>query len=387
MNETHATKYLEGLPTEAVGGTAERTRRLLAEMGADLKNLNFIKILGEAGKSSASSLLANLLTRASIRVGTLSLTPRREPRLSLAIDGEAPSHADFAEAVTAAWSAARSTELDAPTYEEILLAAALCLFTRANCRTAILILPTNARLSATSALPSPKLCLVTTTSEAVAQTLLPLIDTNGELVSAPQSPNVYRLLTERAAFLRCRHNSPIRTEIGETAVQSGRLCFDYRGESFSLPTLAHFQKNNALAVIEAYRALVRQGHRLGRAHLDAAFAAFAPALSFRFFSLSPAWVIDAANTPMRLAALADTVDGLPELFGDPLTLWCEPSLEADVRAAFGNRAPVVECIEPSALRRALKKTPPPRSTPLLVVGSKPFAAEALRALESFFLYA
>ena len=386
MNETHATKYLEGLPTASVNGTAERTRRLLAEMGELPTNLFFIKILGEAGKSSASFLLASILSGAGLRTGTLSLTPRREPRLSMAIDGKAPAHADFAKAVTAAWNAARTIGLDAPTYEEILLATALYLFGKAGCRPVILTLPADCRLSATSALPTPKLCLLTTTTEETARTLIPLIDTADDLVSAPQEPSVYRLLTERAAATRCRLSVPTKKDIGNTTLLNGTLVFSYRDTDFSLSTLALYQKTNALAVIEAYHALKRQGIRLGEHELKKAFAAFSVPLSFRFFSLSPAWVIDSADTPLRLAALAETVDQLPDIFGAPLTVWCEPMLDSDVRSAFGERLQHIECMESTALRRTLKKVPPPKDSPLLIVGSKPFTAEALRALESFFLY-
>ena len=169
-------------------------------------------------------------------------------------------------------------------------------------------------------------------------------------------------------------------------MQGGKLCFSYRGTAFSLPTLAHYQKSNAIAVIEAYRALLRQGLRLEPAHLEQAFAAFSAPLSVRFVSLSPAWVIDAADSPLRLSALVDSIDRLPDLFGDGVAVWTEPTLEAAVRDAFGERLFHVETIETSAFRRMRKALPLPKDSPLVIVGSKPFAAEALSALEAHFLY-
>ncbi len=386
MNETHATKYLEALPSSQPHGTAERTRRLLAQMGEIPKNTLFIKILGEAGKSSASSLLASLLTGASLRTGTVSLAPQTQPRLAITVGGKAPTHEAFAKAVTAAWSAARQTGLSDPSYEEILLAASLFLFVSEGCRAVLVSLPKACRLSAASALPAPRLCLLTTTREETARILIPLIDTADDLVSAPQEPSVYRLLTERAALTHCRLSFPTKNDIEEAFVHNGNLCFSYRGTAFSLPTLAHYQKNNALAVIEAYHALKRQGVRLGEGHLENAFQHFSSALSFRFFSLSPAWLIDAADSPLRLASLAASVDKLPDIFGKGFAVWTEPTLADTVRDTFGERISQLEIFESATLRRALKKTPPPKDAPLLIVGSKPFAAEALRALDSFFLY-
>ena len=386
MNETHATKYLESLPRTEARGTTERERRLLAQMGEIPKGILFIKILGEAGKSSASSLLASLLSGAGLRTGTVTLTPQAEPRLAIAADGKAPSHEAFAEAVTAAWNAARSLGLFDPSYEEILLAAALRHLLGEGCRAILVSLPTDCHRSATSALPAPRLCLLTSTGEEKARALIPLIDTADDLVSAPQAPSVYRLLTERAALTHCRLTVPTKKDVGEAVVQNGKLCFSYRGTNVSLPTSAHYQKNNALAVIEAYRALVRQGVHLKPKHLEAALATFKSPLGFRLFSLSPAWLIDAADTPLRLAALADSIERLPDVFGDAVTVWTEPHLADAVQATFGERISCVELLEAASLRRALKKMPPPKDSPLVIVGSKPFAAEALRALESYFLY-
>lgn len=385
MNETHATKYLEALTKAPPHGTAERTRRLLAEIGGVPKHLLFIKILGEAGKSSASSLLASTLTNACLRTGTLSLSPTKEPRLAIAVDGKAPSHEAFAEAVTAAWNAARSAGISDPSYEEILLVAALRLFLEEGCRAILLSLPENATRSAASALPAPRLCLLTSTGEKKAPALISLIDTADDLVSAPQAPSVYRLLTERAAQTHCRLSVPTKKDIGEAIFQNGKLSFSYRGTAVSLSTLAHYQKYNALAVIEAHHALKRQGLRLSDEHLSAAFAAFSPPHSFRFFSLSPAWVIDAADTPLRLSALAESVKRLPEFFDKSLSVWTEPSLEDAVRDAFGEPLAQIKLFETATLRRAIKKDPPPKSSPLLIVGSKPFTAEALRALNALFL--
>ena len=386
MNETHATKYLIGLPRTEMPGTAERARRLLSQIGDVHKSISVIKILGEAGKGSASSLVASLMASGGLRTGVLSLTPQSEPRLAIRIENEPPSHEMFAKAVTAAWNAAREIGLEAPTYGEMLLTAALVHFSNEGCRTIILILPKNQHLSATSALPPSKLCLLTSTSGELAPALIPLIDTVGDLVSAPQDPSVYRLLTERAAQTHCRLSFPTKKDVGEAAIQNGKLHFSYRGAAYSLPTLAHYQRDNALAVIEAYHALVRQGFRLTENDLEHALATPPSALCFRLFSLSPTRLIDAADTPFRLRTLADSLGKLPSLFGEPLTVWTEPRLAEPGRRILGDRVAMLRELEPGTLRRTIKKDPLPKETPLLVVGAKPFAAEALRTLNDLFLY-
>ena len=386
MNETHATKYLLGLPTVPPHGTAKREGRLLAALGEPERNLFIIKILGEAGKSSASSLVCALLSHGGIPNGSVTLTPTSEPRLAIRIDGEPPSHKEFAEAVTLAWSAVREADMADPSYEEMLLAAALMLFVKCGCRVATVELCADSRLSATQALASPRLCLLTSTSAARAEELVSLLDTKHDMVSAPQEPSVYRLLTERAAAAHCRLSFPTKNEIGETTFHGASQAFTYQGKSYSLPTLAHYQKNNALAVIEAYRALLRQGFRLSEQDLLAALSELSTPLNFRFFSLSPAWLIDCADSPMRLSALADSVARLPSLFPEKLTIWTEPKLEGACREAFGEKIAHLEILETATLSRTLKKQKPPTDSPLLAIGSEPFASEILRALNDLFLF-
>ena len=384
MNETHATKYLEGLPRTAPSATAERERRLLAALGDPQKKVFLIKIIGEAGKSSASSLLASLLRQGKISTGTVSLTPTADPRRAIQIAKEPPAHKDFAAALTRAWNAARELGLTDPTYEEMLLATALTLFAETRCRVAIVLLNAAAS-SAASALAAPALCLFTACSKEKAAQLVPLIDTAQDLVSAPLEPSIYRLLTERAATTHCRLSFPTKNDVGEAIVGNGGLRFTYRGTTFSLPTLALYQKGNALAVIEAYRALVRQGFRLTETHLHDALSELSAPFCFHLFSLSPLWLIDAADSPLRLTALAESLAALPQGSDSPFTVWTEPHLADEAKMALGEYAGKVVPLEKDTLRRTLKNIKPPKDTPLLVVGEKAFVRQAKRILSDLFL--
>lgn len=384
MNETHATKYLLGLSHTKKGGSAERERCLLEALGNPQKNLFIIKILGEAGKSSASSLLASLLSHGKVPTGSITLTPIKEPRLAVQMGKNAPSHDAFAKAVTAVWNAARAASIDEVSYEEILLAAALLLFAENGCRVALIALAVSAT-SAASALSAPPLCLVTSTDEETAGRLVPLIDTSGELISAPQELSVYRLLTARAAATHCRLSFPIKHDVGEAQIQNGSLLFTYRGKQYSISSTAHYQKDNAIVAIEAYHALLRKGFRLTEKNLTDAFAGMSSALCFRFFSVSPAWLVDAADSPMRLSALANSLAKQSSLFGNGFAILTEPHLATACQNTFGEQMLSLECLEIKALRRTLKQKKTQDGAPLVIVGSKPFAEEALRALHSLFL--
>lgn len=385
MNETHATKYLLSLPQEGPKNTAERTRRLLEALDSPQKNRLVIKILGEAGKSSVAHLLAALFSRAALPCITVSLVPQKEPRRAIGIEDAPPSHGDFAKGVSAAWQAARICGVEAPSYEEILLCAALWLSREKGCRIILTELSSSNEHSAASALTRPRLCLFTASSLACAERLIPLIDTAADLVSAPQTPAVFRLLTERAAAIRCRLSFPVKNQIGEPTPADGGLRFSYGGSDFLLSTLAQYQHGNALAVIEAYRALVRQGLSLSSEQLRDALAVPPSPLCFRAVSLSPVWLIDAADTPLRLSALAASLDRLPRLTHDGFTLWTEPPLRDICLEAFGSRVASVQTFESGHIHRTLKQITPPSGSPLVITGSAPFAGEMLDALGARFL--
>ena len=236
-------------------------------------------------------------------------------------------------------------------------------------------------LSAASALPSPSLCMVTSSDSPTAARMLGLIDAESELVSPPQSLEVYNLLRSHAA---ARFNIPTGQDLRDISATGYTLSFTLYGESYSLPTPALYHVNNAVAVIEAYRALVRQKKNVTKKALDTALSLDDCLESFRLYSLSPAWLLDAANTPHRLDALEKTLTALPHLFGEGFDLLVETGLEDLCQTAFGNRINSLQSIDTNAVKKAVKALP--QDTPLIILGSKPFLGEIKRALDARFLF-
>ncbi len=383
MNDTHASKYLLSLPDRPENGTAERTRRLLLALNEGQKPLDIIKIFGEAGKATAASLLSALLTNSGIKNGCVFLKKQAEPRMSMLIGGQAVSHAAFAHAITAAWKATRDCGIQDPSYEEILLAAALYWFWHEGCRTAIVVLNEENALSAASALPLPSLCMVTSSDRSTAARVPQLIDAECEMVSPPQTLPVYNLLRSHAA---ARFNIPMEHDLRDISVTGHTLSFTLYGDTYTLPTPALYHVSNAACVIEAYRALVRQKKNVTRKALDMALAQTDCFESFRLYSLSPAWLLDAADTPHRLDALEKTIAALPHMFGEGFDLLSETGLEKTCQDTFGSRIKSIRTIDAKAVKKAVKALSLPHDAPLIILGTKPFLLEIKRALDARFLF-
>ena len=383
MNDTHATKYLLSLPAHSQNGTAERTRRLLSASGEWQKPIDIIKIFGEAGKATAASLLSSLLTHSGIKNGCVFLKKQADPRLCLRMDGQPVSHAAFARSVTAAWKAARACGIGDPSYEEILLAAAYCLFREEGCVTAIVVLNAEHSLSAASALPLPSLCMVTSSDRQTAARMLGLVDAESEMVSPPQTLPVYNLLRSHAA---ARFNIPMGHDLRDISVTGHTLSFTLYGDTYTLPTPALYHVSNAACVIEAYRALVRQKKNVTKKALDTALMQTDCFESFRLYSLSPAWLLDAADTPHRLDALEKTATALPHIFGESFDILAESGLEKMCQDTFGDCIKSIQTIDAKAVKKAVRSLTLPDSSPLIILGSKPFLLELRRALDARFLF-
>lgn len=383
MNDTHATKYLLSLPAHLANGTAERTRRLLLALPEGQKPIEVIKIFGEAGKSTAAALLSSLLTHSGIKNGCVFLKKQAEPRTSLRIDGQAVSHAAFADAVTKAWQAARACGTEDPSYEEILLVCAFYLFAREGCSTASVVMDADKSPSAASALSSPTLCVVTSLSKQTAERALGLIDARSEMVSPPQPLEVYNLLRGHAA---ARFNIPMGQDLRDISVSGHTLSFTLYGDSYTLPTPALYHVNNAALVIEAYRALVRQKKNVTKKALDLSLADSRLYVGFRLYSLSPAWLLDAADTPYRIGALLEAVDALPHMFGDGFDMLVQEGLETLCTDTFGDRIHSLSAVDEKAVAKTVKALSLPCESALVVLGSKSFLSHVKRALDARFLF-
>lgn len=383
MNDNHATKYLLSLPDHTAVGTPDNLRRLLSAVDTGGKQLDIIKILGETGKSTVAALLSSLLTHSGISHGCVFLAKRTDPRLSINIDGKTVGHGPFAKAVTKVWQAANICGIQAPSYDEILLAAAHILFSEEGCRAAIVVLSAENPCSAASGLPLPSLSVVTSSTKQTVERMLPLLDAGSEMVSPPQTLDVYNLLRGHAA---ARFNIPTQNDLRDVSVSGHTLSFACYGDKYLLPTPALYHMHNAACVIEAFRALERQKKNVTKKALETALSQSGCYKSFRLFSLSPAWLLDAATSPYRLGELEKAVSALPHLFDGGFDMIAETDIAELCERTFGERIKNLLTLDKATAAKHMKTLPLPDKGPLIILGSKPFLTEINRALDARFLY-
>ncbi len=339
MNENNAKKYIRSAEAIPQRHTPEHTKKLLAALGKSFEKIKFLKIYGESGKSLLASRLSYLLTASGFRTGILSLShPENASRESILIDGAIISASLFADATSTVATTLLQEGLssEAPVSEEILLASGLLALSRENCRFIILEC-TSATNSAASAISAPILNVIThVCAVSVAKSICKLLDKTGEeTVTCMQSPDIMKYITDRCAEVNCRITFPIVSNslyIMEHTL--GKIRFFYNKKEYLLSCGSKYELYAALSLIECHHALIRRGVRLTQTALSVALSATPNKRYFHVFSMFPYILLDAANTPDRLEALAETLVFQKGILNTAFDVWATKNSAETIKEAF-----------------------------------------------------
>lgn len=134
MNYTESIAYLESLGKFGIQLGMERIEGLLRELGNPERQVKMVHVTGTNGKGSVTSMIANILLAANLKVGKFTSPHLVKYNERISVGGEDISDGDFAAVVTAVRAAAdsvvRKGVCQQPTQFEILTAAAFLHFAR-----------------------------------------------------------------------------------------------------------------------------------------------------------------------------------------------------------------------------------------------------------------
>ncbi len=386
MNENNAIKYIRSAEAGSFKHTSEHTKALLKALGEPLEKIKIIKIYGEVGKSLLALRLSHLLSAAGFRVGILSLShPETASRESILADGTPISASRFAEAVSEV--AAVLASEGAASSEELLLASGLLALQKENCRFVLLEISALPH-SAATALSFPLLNVIThTENEETANAICTLMDKESdETVTCVQSAAIMKRLTDRCAQVNCRITFPIvQNSLYIMEHTLGKIRFFYNKKEYFLSGSSKCELNAALCLIECYHALIRRGVRLPSAALPKALAAMPCKRSFHVFSMSPPILIDAADTPLRLRSLLDTLTFQKDIVGTTFDIWTVQKTSEIIQTAFAPFAlRSVTFIDEKNLYRSVKLAfrAYDRKATLLILGDADLVCEIERTLRN-----
>lgn len=252
-------------------------RNLLEELGNPQKELTFIHIAGTNGKGSILAYLSTILTEAGYRTGRYISPTVMEYLERFQIDGAFMEKEELAQLTCRVKEVAeRLVEAGkpSPTVFEIETAMAFLYFKQKKCEFVVLEAGLGGLLDATNVIENTKLCVFASVSmdhigvlgntlEEIARDKAGIIKSSSEVVTGRQQPCVSEVLEEAARAKGCRITiaEPEKIQVLEQSLEVQKFSYG-EFETMKIHLAGQHQIENAVTVLEAVRALRRQGVRI-----------------------------------------------------------------------------------------------------------------------------
>lgn len=252
-------------------------KNLLEELENPQKELTFIHIAGTNGKGSILAYLSTILTEAGYRTGRY-ISPTVIGYLErFQIDGTFMEEEELARLtchVKAAVERLVEKGQPYPTVFEIETAIAFLYFKESRCDFVVLESGLGGLMDATNVIENPKLCVFASVSmdhigvlgntlEEIARDKAGIIKSGSEVVTGRQQPCVKEVLEETARAKGCRITiaEPEKIQVLEQSLEVQKFSYG-EFETMEIHLAGQHQIENAVTVLEAVRALRRQGVRI-----------------------------------------------------------------------------------------------------------------------------
>lgn len=306
MTYLNAQKYITAAPSEPVAG---QLSALLSALGNPQRRLRYLRLAGTNGKTVCAEMLSAILKETEYTVGALRMPIRSEQRENVCINGTPISMSEFSSHMSEIKRIITEQQLIL-TGNEMILAVALCAFRDAGCR--FCLIECNHQGSDPSvSLPPPISAVICGTipsddASEISRVRSYISRGTEEVISAPQNPKAYRIISDICYSASCRLTLPTRTAVSVDRTTLRGVDFTYRGESYSLNVCGSFQVTNAVIVIEIVEMLERKGFAIGREAVRQGFANLKLPCKFEVISLSPLMIVDSTHTPVAIKTVCDS---------------------------------------------------------------------------------
>ena len=323
MTYNEARVYLDEMSKYGSVLGLDAIRNLLAELGNPQEDLHFIHIAGTNGKGSVLAYLSAVLSEAGYRTGGY-VSPAVVSELeSIQADGKWISEEEFAaltEEVKAAAERLAAKGKGNPTVFELETAVAFLYFRKKHCDLAVVETGLGGLLDATNVIEHTEAAVITSISmdhmgvlgntlEEIAGQKAGILKKGCAVVSAPQKPEVTKVLADRAEKLGCSF-----TQVDPDAIQ--RIGMDVTGQSFSyrekmnleIALPGTFQTENAALACEAAEALRKRGYHISDQALRTGLKKTRWPGRFSCISKNPMVILDGAHNENAALRLRETLE-------------------------------------------------------------------------------
>ena len=358
MTYHNAIKYILNAPTKSGSAESfERIRILSERLGSPHRHVKYVRFGGSNGKTVCQTMLSRILTESKIKVGSLLMPAREDPRENILICDEPLSMQDtvryvsrIAEAVTELKSEIEVFKFDdailetdipetiisgkigiEPTKNEIIFLMALLAFQEAGCSICLIECDHNGA-DPTKMLEHPFSTVIcgtipgenTKETHRIRSYLQKGIT---EVVSAPQNGETYKIISSACARINCRLSVPTRSQLEIKRLSLGSSEFSYKGEDYSLGLCGRFQIHNATTVLETVKMLERSGFKISEAAIKRALSSVSVRAKFETLSVFPTIIADSTHKSEAVETMCETLVDFKAQTGESLTLCISPERE------------------------------------------------------------
>lgn len=328
MNYQETMLYLDGLGKFGIRLGMERIEGLLRELGNPEQKIKTVHVTGTNGKGSVSSMIANILRAANLKVGKFTSPHLVKYNERIVIGGEDISDENFAALLTIVKRAADSIVAkgvcEQPTQFEILTAAAFLHFALENVDYAVIEVGMGGLWDSTNVI-TPVVSVITnvsldhtdrcgTTVERIAMQKAGIIKENVPVVTVAEGDDALGPIKAVAMFKQAKLYIYGRAFWG-TEVESsmdGQTFTLHAGEYYSsdytikLPG-EHQIANTSVAVVAA-KLISKQDERINELALHLGVANTVWPGRMERIAQDPDVILDGAHNPAGAAALRKALD-------------------------------------------------------------------------------
>ena len=392
MTYTNAEKLVK---TAHQNDSADNLRKLLNALGSPERRFGIIKIFGESGKSSVTSMVSALLNGAGYRVGRLTTPVIGSIPDSLCVYEKSSPIKLFLDCAEKVYRAIveirKGSEEDAdfsPSRNDLLYAIAFIFFAAVDCDVAVIEIPTEN--SSHTCFSSTALSVITSVhSEVTARRICARLDRNGkEIVSSMQEREIHKLISNKCAEINSRLTMPLRNSFVPMVSAIKHSEFSYGGRTYCVGCGAGFQIENLLTVLEASEALKRCGFKIAGTDICQAVLSKGIPLCFETVAVMPTVIVDRADTKERRCALIESLKALKEnISRSPFIISeCDKEEISSEFLAEGFEPTVSEC-DLKALKKTLRehKAKLDTESTLLILGNTEFCESGAKLIREILM--
>ena len=307
-----------GVDRRLTAPTLDRIAALTSLLGSPELEFDAIHLTGTNGKTSTARILTALLVSEGLNVGSFTSPHLETVRERINLNGDLIGESELAALLTRVATAETFVD-DAPSYFEILVAAAFDWFAEIAVDVAVVEVGLGGRWDATNVLSAP-LAVITNvgldhteylgdTVEEIAAEKAGIIEFGSTLVLGSNQPNLSSIFEARGALRTFTAGEDFsvlsdRLAIGGRLVDIATPLSTYRNIFLSLNG-AHQAQNAATALCSAE---LFMGSRLSTSSVEEAFGSVRSPGRLEIVGRAPLIILDGAHNPDGLRSLRVALD-------------------------------------------------------------------------------